>query len=633
MRQVSSTQRSRLLSPHRSDHLRVLIEDGDGDMRDLRELVQLNDPQADAKDWIMSGSTESDIDQITDLAEISLWRAEGPLSLVPTIEGSDLNFIIDPVDSLKFIYAPLLELGRRIEVYGSVGQPNSGPEGWEFLLAGRVDSIEWGSETIEISARDMSGVLQDALIDEERDYGDDEEVLDPPPDYPHFVENVMQSIIEDNFEEGELEDIPEISEIYIPVSPNFIIHPEYTQERVQVMDALDTLATLKGWIIKQWWDDVESRFRLKLFPPLRDEPQVEQWHDETDVEFGPDDYFDVSEIGVDIEAIRNEVWIEYFDGPSGQRYTAKEKNQSSIDKYKRRLMQIDEPDDSPIQTIGEAKDLAQFALYDLSEPYILQEIEMPFFWPVQLLDHYRFKANGVHYDTDQEWSVVKFRHEFNTNGTARTYLSVRGRPAGAYFRWHLFKERRRHVRDLPFEEVVQVRVLSAGFQWHTSVGGTNFLTDFIRQRLGLLLYTEVSSKTRALHILLEPYPRTHLNPDGSPQFSYWRDVEPDTSISWFVPEPGYDTDTYGSPGLLWFAPHPQNPNDPEWRGVEYILYITPYPQWDSVSGEGTGPPGKTVEVVLKTPAEPEVVVSTQEVDPSWNPLRVGSLWLRVRSDD
>jgi hypothetical protein len=60
------------------------------------------------------------------------------------------------------------------------------------------------------------------------------------------------------------------------------------------------------------------------------------------------------------------------------------------------------------------------------------------FWFVQLHDYGRFLANGVHYDQDQYGGVTSIRHEI-ANGTIRTTLGVRGKPAGKYSSWRFIQ--------------------------------------------------------------------------------------------------------------------------------------------------------------------------------------------------
>src|SRR5690606_14419731 len=88
-----------------------------------------------------------------------------------------------------------------------------------------------------------------------------------------------------------------------------------------------------------------------------------------------------------------------------------------------------------IDTAEEAQALADAALADLAQPKAEQEIELHYWWPVELHDLYRFLPNGVHYDEAQDLAVVNWRHELAAD-RARTFIRTRGRPAGAYRRWY-----------------------------------------------------------------------------------------------------------------------------------------------------------------------------------------------------
>ena len=98
-------------------------------------------------------------------------------------------------------------------------------------------------------------------------------------------------------------------------------------------------------------------------------------------------------------------------------------------------MQIAEQSSSEIDDIAEANKMADAALADLKEPLADMTVSMPFFWPTELGDLYRFTANGHHFDTDQARAVVGFRHSLANRGVPTTQLELRGSTAGAHTAW------------------------------------------------------------------------------------------------------------------------------------------------------------------------------------------------------
>jgi len=171
----------------------------------------------------------------------------------------------------------------------------------------------------------------------------------------------------------------------------------------------------------------DDDFTLQFFPPARTSTTP-------NATFGADRYIKLPRLAVDRADIRNAIAVRYPDSVSGQTEVVTVESSSSIDRYGRMWMSISEPADSAIDTSSEAEVFGQAALDDLSEPDAEQSAEMHL-WPVvELGDLYRWTANDVHYNADQDLAVVSFNHELSRNAH-RTTLDLRGKARSGTKNW------------------------------------------------------------------------------------------------------------------------------------------------------------------------------------------------------
>jgi hypothetical protein len=300
-----------------------------------------------------------------------------------------------------------------LSVTGSV-PPEVGD--WKLLFDGRVDRWEAAQDPIRLTGRDMAGVLVDRWIEERRVYGSD---LGTP------IEDVMQEILDDWADYEFTLYVPAGSGI---LSTPFVIFDDGSAEQESVWGALNSLADRIGYVLEYRWDPGTSMFRLTLMEPERT-VTVPQWT------FGPDDYYDLTKLDAELLQVRN-VWSgTYRDVVSGLREHIERVSQDSIDRFGARLWaEIEEGDDSPIDTAAEMTAMLDAALADTAWPDADHEIEVDLFWPVQLMDFYRHSPNAVHYDAAQDFAVAAFSHSFQ-NGQATTRILTRGKPAGRPRSW------------------------------------------------------------------------------------------------------------------------------------------------------------------------------------------------------
>ena len=397
MRTATAGEQAVLSGMQSSQYLKVEVKDAGGSWVDyeLRSGV----------DWTDRARIFKDVNQRVAGFELALAREADGNSLAPLI-NSDI--------------AP----GRAVRISGArvaVGA-TPGASDYKTLLLGEVDRWDAAADPLVLTGRDDMGHLVDRWVETETEYG---------TDAGRAIESVMGDILTD-WTDGRFT-------LYTPTSPGFLV-TRYLQQEESVLSALQTLADLIGWAIDYRWDDSTSAFRLTFYEPDRT-PAATEWT------FGPDDYYDVEELAVDRDEVRNVVEVRYTDSATDARTSYTSTVAASVTKYGRRWMLIQEPDDSPIDSDAEAQTLADAAASDLSEPVAQQRIPVDLFWPVQLGDFYGFTANDVHYDVDQEFAVTGFEHVF-ADGVAGTRITTRGTGAVAHTRgWFKREQKERPPRE------------------------------------------------------------------------------------------------------------------------------------------------------------------------------------------
>lgn len=376
--------------------VRIKVANGSGTLIDLTN-------------WLEAWSIDHDIDQPVGGATFSFSRAHGTTqSLAPLREDSILN-----VDDAA-AYAPILDLNRIVTF--EVATTNIGAvvlsTDYKMLFKGTIDVVNFEKTPISIECRDEVAPMVDRWIEAPAFYGT------TPVGTP--IQDVMVDINDDTFGAG-------LFPLYFdPADPAFDII-KYSQQIMSVMDAQMDLAQLRALDVRSLWDDGTSAFRVTVWEPDRTKTVP-------DHEFGPSKYIDITRLNLDLTNIRNAVIITFREGNLGNRGRVEVVNAASITKFKRRVLILQEPDVSPIDSSAEATVMANGALSDLKEPKAEQEVEMPLFWPCELGDLYRFTDNSVHYNVPQDLAVVEIRHSGSRN-SHRTNIKVRGSVAGQYLTW------------------------------------------------------------------------------------------------------------------------------------------------------------------------------------------------------
>jgi len=393
-----------MLSGYRHDlilgrqHLRleVLVEDATGALVDLVAL--------DGLDWVDGVEISHDLDRAYASAQLSLHRERQRLTLSQLSSSSWLNR-----------EGPLLDVGRRVEIYVTLGGVRY------HVFRGRIEQIDFGTDPVRVLAYDDAYELQQTFIETERIYGSD---AGTP------VETVMQQILDDNLGAG-------APALVVPTSPGWLIKP-YVQQKEMLWEALERLADQIGWDLRYRYDEGSGLWRLTLLEPRRSITSP-------DATIPSGAILDVRQLSVTRAFVRNRVRIYY--GPElsdGSRSSILREDATSIGRYGVRYMEIVESASSQIDTLTEAQRMADAILADLAYPDVSYQITVPFFPWSEIGDYYSVEPTELH-DQPVTAAVVSITHVLRTDA-GETVLTLRGKPRSAYRRWYYKDARGQQAR-------------------------------------------------------------------------------------------------------------------------------------------------------------------------------------------
>lgn len=399
MRTVTGPETTLLQGAHYGTHLRVKVEDADGTLQDISSRC-------------VGGTIQQSVDQIVTTATLRFQMLdEGGQSLSPLDQTSTLN------RDAGASYAALVDVGRNITVEvataaNNVARGSLASSDWQMLFDGTIDEWDLSGDGAEMStqARDALGALiADRAVEREVELGSADGTA---------IQTVMQDIL-DEANTG--------ITLYTPTSPGFLIKP-YRQQKEPVLQALLALASLIGWVIEPRWDDSTGAFRLTFYEPDRTASST-AWT------WAADRYYEVPRFALSRLDVRNALSVVYTDAATGLRSTLSETDATSIARFGRQWMEIEEGEDSPIDSESEAQTLLDAVLLDLKDPVAEGAKRTLCFWPVQLGDYYEFTGNDVHYSEDNDFGVTGFTHQWDRSGQVDTTLQIRGKPIGYTNPW------------------------------------------------------------------------------------------------------------------------------------------------------------------------------------------------------
>lgn len=413
-RTCSSDERNAIKAAGVNHYLYLFVADADGTLRDCSALGTLSLDLLDGSKW---GET---LDTPVTSGTLTICRETNDDTASPLMGASSIN------RNALAEYAPLFEKGRAFVLKTATVAPGVTPSSSDKkeMLTGRIDAVHWHASPMTIDVSDLGAWVVDAFLQSSQIY-----ITASAPGAGPLLGDIVQKILDD-VSNAPIKTGP--ITLYEPVTAPFQPQPPPPASTVvtqpgSLMTIIRTLAQEIGWECRYRYDASDVS-RLTLYEPNRANVTA-------DWVIGPSEYRNVTNLSTSIADIRNYIRGYYntiaAGGASNVVTSPPTPDSASITKYGVRFMQVNS---TLITNATDMQALTDAILSDLSEASADQEIEMPYFWPVQIGDLITFQANGVHYDTDQTLAVVGYTHSF-AKGEGSTTIQARGKVAGAYRAW------------------------------------------------------------------------------------------------------------------------------------------------------------------------------------------------------
>lgn len=392
-------------------HVRLQVLDTESAWRDLTNHAGVN--------WFVGYEVDSEIDHPIASGVFQVRRdsthlgTPALLSLSPLRQDSPANRKADGTT-----FQSIVDAGRKIRFEMATIALGASPVtgDWKRLFEGYIDAVELDHEPMMVHCRDLGGELVDRWTKGPQTINHTAS--------PRAIELVIQDILTAEYN-------PDAAPtLYTPTSPAFNIKT-FAYDLEPLNEVLQRLISIIGWDLRYKWDDGTSSYRLTFYDPGRSKSVP-------DLTIGTNAYIDIERFAIDRATVRNYIEVRAKWGTTAA-VVGIGADGPSIAKYGWRPLYIQEGEDSPIDTTGEAQAMADLILADLKDPKADHAITMLPFWRVELHDLIQHSANLVHYETSQNLAVVRFRHagRVSADGSTehRTVIHTRGSPAVAVQPW------------------------------------------------------------------------------------------------------------------------------------------------------------------------------------------------------
>lgn len=392
-----------LAQDYRSDYyVKLEVQNGSGTWVDVGALLGTH--------WIINATWGESRDEPVSQATFTLLMRIGSASLAPLVTASVLN-----VDD-TMAYAPLLWIGRLMRAWTATMAHGVALDVSKYRPAfvGRIDDVAgmdspYNNGPITIQCSDLGAWLMDLQIEVEgKEYGD--------PDTPPDLEDVLQSVINDNIPAGE----PAVT--LVKESSSSFGVTGWKQGETKLLESLVTL------VLDSTGEDVRYRFdashvsQLMWFDPDRDRVTVDATFTQ----------YIMRQLDMALRDIRNAGEMAYTDSVTGEAGVVTATDPASIALYRRRFLRV--PPSTMLTTEAESQTVIDAVINDLSGPPAEASIAIPFAWFVQLYDRYTFTA-GQQYDTDQTFAISGYQHSIENSRGSTVLSPCTARIVGAYAAW------------------------------------------------------------------------------------------------------------------------------------------------------------------------------------------------------
>lgn len=306
---------------------------------------------------------------------------------------------------------------------------------WKPLLEGRATITDTAENPgkLEFLGRLQAEAQYTSFIDKANsEYGDDDGAVD--------LEVAMQSLIDDWWDRTQTPP----PTLQVPVASNLQVR-RWRQQKMPLWQALMAIPPQIGWAMEERLQS-DGSWALELYEPDRTQTTP-------DFTFEPAQIVSYGRYALDHTTIRNQIEVFWGDAPNPdivgypdrQRVfrcdattpahtrlhdgaTVVANSSMDPDVWGPRFATFTEGSSSLIQNETQAIAFADAALADLSDPVLWADVVLPFvFWPAELNDYYRFKADGVRSNSDQDLAVQGITFEISEGG-GRTTLQCKGKP-------------------------------------------------------------------------------------------------------------------------------------------------------------------------------------------------------------
>lgn len=288
-------------------------------------------------------------------------------------------------------------------------------------LGDRIQSSDDG-HYINCDCRDEAKLLQDTYV----------ENLEITKGNP--AEDVIQEILDNNLEFT--------VNLRVPQPSGFILEEEVLPSDFNsVWDAIQAIATQRGWFLGYWYHDDINDFQLTFLAPPRDKDTTTADYTLTAL----DDIY-LTDLDITDSDIRNDFKITYYDEEEGVRITLPDsssdpddfRDQNSIDAFRKKTAQFAGDNTYFISNRTDARTFIQAAIDDLSNLTAVKEIDMPYFPNIDLF-------SGLNIDDERISSEIEFfgiesiQHELSfqggENSTLRTTVICSRNITGFHSKW------------------------------------------------------------------------------------------------------------------------------------------------------------------------------------------------------
>lgn len=408
MRSSTGGEQTVLAATFRKTYYRVDIADALGVMQDMSSLASYG--------WMQDVELDLNVDQSIAQATITLRReidiVGGHSSLSPLRTDSPAN-----------TSGPAIGVYRACKVYIAVvtgSRPSALSTDWKLKLDGVTDRVSMPEQSVvQVFARDKGAYLMDQWV---RDTG-------AQLGGQQTLEAIINALLRYAPVDGE------VLSVSVPTDPDFIVS-NFPLKPEPTMTAIQRAAELAASDFRFAWDEVSGSYVPTLSVPDRTSP-TSSWT------FSSADVIGWKRVDLDRLSVRNQVIISYRSKDSTYRSLVTVEDLASVGLYGRRVLTIQEADDSAIDSATEATTLANLILADLKDPRADAEVEMLPDWRVELNDFVTFSGNRF-FDLDQDLAVVGIKYVL-TPDSQRMFLTLRGNPSAGYRRWI------ERARDLDFD--------------------------------------------------------------------------------------------------------------------------------------------------------------------------------------